>query len=114
MDRDEIPERRRRCSACYRLRLEKTAETARRMGFSSFSTTLLASREQDRDLVAEIGAEAAARRGVRFVEADLGRVLPEPARLRGIYRQNYCGCLFSEEERYRDGGRHLYRGSGRT
>jgi predicted adenine nucleotide alpha hydrolase (AANH) superfamily ATPase len=114
MDRGEIPERRRRCSACYHLRLEKTAETARRMGFSSFSTTLLASREQDRDLVAEIGAEAAARRGIRFVEADLGRVLPEPARLRGIYRQNYCGCLFSEEERYRDGGRHLYRGSGRT
>ena len=110
----EAPERRRRCSACYRLRLDKTAETARLMGLSSFSTTLLASREQDRELVAEIGAEAAARHGTRFVKADFGGLIPDPARLKGVYRQQYCGCVFSEEERYRDGNRRLYRGSGRV
>ncbi len=107
-----VPESRRdRCRRCYRMRLEKTAELAAARGLAAISTTLLASREQDRDLVAEAGREAAERYGLEFAEADLRRVLPEEKMLRGIYRQQYCGCIFSEEERYRDGNKHLYRGN---
>lgn len=102
-----------RCRRCYALRLGKTAELAKAAGCRGFSTTLLASREQDRDLVAEAGREAAARHGVSFVEGDLRRVLPEPKMLRGIYKQQYCGCVFSEEERYRDTKMHLYCEKGR-
>lgn len=101
--------RRERCRRCYRLRLERTAELCEGMGVEAFSTTLLASREQDRDLVADAGEEAARKRGLTFIRKDLRRVLPDEKALRGIYKQQYCGCVFSEEERFRDTRMHLYK-----
>lgn len=103
-----VPERRERCRRCYVFRLARAAEVAKTQGFAAFSTTLLASREQDRELVAEAGEEAAARHGMAFVRADLRKVLPPEKLLRGIYKQQYCGCIFSEEERYRDTNKHVY------
>lgn len=102
-----------RCAACYRMRLEKTAGMARDLGLSGFSSTLLASREQDRDLVADIGRDAARNAGVEFHVADLRRFLPDEATLRGIYKQQYCGCVFSENERYRNTAKHLYLPGGK-
>jgi predicted adenine nucleotide alpha hydrolase (AANH) superfamily ATPase len=107
-----LDDRKKRCTECYRLRLEKTAETARSRNLAAISTTLLASREQDRNLVADVGREAAARFGVTFAEADLRLAEPEERSLRGIYRQQYCGCIFSEEERHRNDGKHRYKGNG--
>ena len=100
--------RQERCRSCYAMRLAKTAEMARRFGLPAFTTTLLASREQDRDLVAEVGREMARKHGVEFLIADLRRFLPDEKTMRGIYKQQYCGCIFSEEERYRTTGKHLY------
>lgn len=102
-------DRRERCFRCYLLRLGRTAELAAAKGEKAFSTTLLASREQDRDLVADAGREVARKHGVEFVTADLRSHLPEEKKLRGIYKQQYCGCIFSEEERFRNTGKHLYR-----
>lgn len=102
--------RRERCAACYRLRLGVAARTASERGLTGFSTTLLASREQDRDLVREVGREAAARHGVDFYAGDLRRISPDEKALRGIYKQQYCGCVFSEEERFRGTAKHLYQG----
>lgn len=99
---------RERCAGCYRARLEKSAERCREAGLAGFTSTLLASREQDRDLVAEIGREAGKKFGVSFFEGDLRRVLPDEKMLRGIYKQQYCGCVFSEEERFRNTAKHLY------
>ena len=101
-------DRRDRCRRCYAMRLRKTAENAAAAGIGGISTTLLASREQDRDLVAAAGREAAAAHGLRFIETDLRRFLPEEKMLRGIYKQQYCGCIFSEEERFRGTRKHLY------
>lgn len=101
-------DRRERCRRCYRLRLEQTARQAAHAGFSAFSSTLLASREQDRGLVAEEGRQAAEKNGIAFIETDLRRFLPEEKMFRGIYRQQYCGCVFSEEERYRNSNKHVY------
>lgn len=101
-------ERRERCYGCYLMRLRQTAETAREKALEGFSSTLLASREQDRDLVAKAGREAAAEAGIEFFEADLRRFLPDEKTLRGIYKQQYCGCVFSEEERFRNTAKHLY------
>ena len=110
LDNGRLPEERReRCRRCYHLRMKKTAEKAKEAGFDAFSTTLLASREQDRDLVAEAGREAAASFGLQFVEGDLRKVLPNEKMLRGIYKQQYCGCIFSEDERFRNTGKHLYK-----
>ncbi|MDR1745214.1 MAG: epoxyqueuosine reductase QueH [Planctomycetota bacterium] len=101
-----------RCAGCYAMRLGKTAERAKALGLEGFTTTLLASREQDRDCVREVGERAAKRCGVRFFTADLRQLLPDEKRLRGIYKQQYCGCVFSEEERYRETAKHLYRPGG--
>lgn len=101
-------DRRDRCRLCYRLRLGKSAQLAAAKGLAAFSSTLLASREQDRDMVAEEGRRAAANAGIRFIEGDLRRFLPDEKMFRGIYRQQYCGCVFSEEERYRNTGKHRY------
>ncbi|MDR2135120.1 MAG: epoxyqueuosine reductase QueH [Treponema sp.] len=92
-----------RCGYCYRLRLEKTAETARREGYDCFSTTLLISPYQRHDDIKKTGEELAARYGVPFFYRDfrpLFRGGQKTAREQGFYMQKYCGCIFSEEERY--------------
>lgn len=102
-------DRRERCRRCYSLRLGWTAARCVALDVPTFSTTLLASREQDRDLVADAGKEAAAKTGLKFVVRDFRKFLPEEKALRGIYKQQYCGCIFSEEERYGNTRKHLYR-----
>jgi predicted adenine nucleotide alpha hydrolase (AANH) superfamily ATPase len=93
----------RRCAFCYRLRLEKTAARAAEQGFAAFSTTLLISPYQNHDLIRETGREAAERHGVEFLYRDFRPRFREgqaAARGSGFYTQKYCGCIFSEEERY--------------
>ena len=92
----------RRCHACYELRLEATARKAREEGFDAFSTTLLISPHQDLEAVHKIGAAAAEKHGVAFRFVDLRdryRESGERARSMELYRQNYCGCMFSDLER---------------
>jgi predicted adenine nucleotide alpha hydrolase (AANH) superfamily ATPase len=92
-----------RCDYCYRLRLEKTAEAARQGGYDCFSTTLLVSPYQRHEAIKKTGEELAARCGVPFYYRDFRpffRAGRESARERGFYMQKYCGCIFSEEERY--------------
>ena len=93
-----------RCPRCYRIRLEKTALLARRLGMRAFSTTLLYSKYQMHELIKEMGGEVAAKHGLEFCYRDFREGWKrgiELARSLGIYRQPYCGCIFSEEERYR-------------
>jgi len=104
-----------RCADCYRLRLDRTAAEARARGFEAISTTLLTSGHQDHDLVRSIGAECAQARGVRFFYQDWRSLAEENRRWAGelrLYRQQYCGCVFSEYDRFKDTTRHLYRGRG--
>jgi len=92
-----------RCEQCYRLRLERTAACAARHAFERFSTTLLVSPYQDQALIRAAGEEAANRHGVEFYFEDFRRGWAERGRLTreyGLYRQQYCGCLYSEFERY--------------
>lgn len=93
-----------RCRICYRLRLGKTAAMARERGFKAFSTTLLISPYQDHDLLKQVGEEMGAEHGVNFYYEDLRKGWSERGRLTrqyGLYRQQYCGCIYSEWERYR-------------
>jgi predicted adenine nucleotide alpha hydrolase (AANH) superfamily ATPase len=92
-----------RCRFCYRWRLEKTAAHAREQGFESFSTTLMLSPYQKHDLLQEIGGEVARKYGLRFIYEDLRPLFRESmglAREKGLYMQGYCGCIYSEKERY--------------
>ena len=104
-----------RCEGCYRLRLGHTARMAAERGFGAFTTTLLSSTHQDHELVRRIGEEAGAQSGVAFLYADwrgLSERGHERARAMRLYMQNYCGCIFSEWERFKDTTLHLYRGAG--
>ena len=93
-----------RCETCYRLRLEETARRAAEEGFSSFSTTLLISPYQNHELIIKIAEEAAKKYGVSFLYRDFRPYFREgqqKARESELYMQKYCGCIFSEEDRYR-------------
>jgi epoxyqueuosine reductase len=101
-----------RCRVCYQMRLDAAAAHAAAHAFPRFTSTLLVSPQQDREAICRIGHEAASRHGVTFLDTDwrarhdLGLDL---ARRRQLYRQQYCGCIFSEADRYRDSAEHLYR-----
>ena len=92
-----------RCFECFRLRLEATARLASEEGIGVISTTLLISPYQDQASIREAGLEAAKRFDVDFLFEDFRPGYQEGAsesRDLGLYRQGYCGCLFSERERY--------------
>lgn len=92
-----------RCPHCYRVRLEETAKYAAGHGFSAFSTTLLISPYQNHDLLRAVGGEMARKYGVEFLYRDFRpgfRAGQAKARELGLYMQKYCGCVFSEEDRY--------------
>ena len=92
-----------RCKACYEMRLLATAEYASQHGYDAFSTTLLISPYQKHELLCEVGQAAAQRYGIDFLYRDFRPLFREgqkEAREKGFYMQKYCGCIFSEEERY--------------
>ena len=91
-----------RCASCYRLRMEKTARTAKEKGFDAFCTTLFISPYQNHELLAEQAEAAAQQYNVTFLYRDFRPLFREgraEARRLGLYMQKYCGCIFSEEER---------------
>ncbi len=92
-----------RCEHCYRVRLEMAAKTAAEQGFEAFSSTLFFSKYQNHELMLQIARELAEKYGTRFFYRDWRELWEEGKRLSleaGMYRQKYCGCVFSEEERY--------------
>jgi tRNA A37 threonylcarbamoyladenosine dehydratase/predicted adenine nucleotide alpha hydrolase (AANH) superfamily ATPase len=92
-----------RCEICYSIRLTKTAVYAAENGFDAFSTSLLISPYQQHDIIRRLGEELAARYGLKFLYRDfrpLFRQGQAKARDLGLYMQKYCGCIYSEEERY--------------
>lgn len=98
------PEGGERCFRCYRLRLGEAADEAKAGGFDYFTTTLSISPLKNADKLNEIGGEEAERVGVPYLFSDFKKregykrsiVLSEQY---GLYRQNYCGCVFSRRDR---------------
>jgi predicted adenine nucleotide alpha hydrolase (AANH) superfamily ATPase len=92
-----------RCAFCYRLRLEKTVRFAAGNGYNAFSTTLLISPYQNHELIRHIAGELAESYGLEFLYRDFRAYFREglkQAREAAYYMQKYCGCIYSEEERY--------------
>ncbi len=94
-----------RCDLCHKIRLEKTAIEAKKANIDAFTTTLLYSRYQRHDSIRAIAEAIAEKYEVPFIYSDFrigwskGITL---SRKMGLYRQQYCGCIFSEYERYRN------------
>jgi len=94
-----------RCEYCYAVRLEETAKAAQEHGFDAFSTTLLYSRYQKHSLIIHTAQAMAVKYGVQFYYEDWRNLWQQGIMLSkaaGMYRQQYCGCIFSEEDRYRE------------
>ena len=92
-----------RCVKCYEMRLFETARQAAEGDFDSFTSSLFISPYQNHELMRETAERAAAEFGVQFLYRDFRPYFKDGqtfAREQGFYMQKYCGCVFSEEERY--------------
>ncbi|MFH1797922.1 MAG: epoxyqueuosine reductase QueH [Candidatus Omnitrophota bacterium] len=97
------PEGGKRCAICFRMRLLKTYEYLKKKMFSAFTTTLTMSPLKDVTLVNSIGREIG---GEKFILIDFKKKggfarAAELAKEGNLYRQNYCGCIYSLEEKYK-------------
>lgn len=92
-----------RCFKCYRLRLEKTAELAKELGYDYFTTTLSISPLKNSAKLNEIGYELGESTGVKYLLSDFKKRegykrSTELSKQYGLYRQNYCGCVYSKRD----------------
>lgn len=91
-----------RCPVCWRLRAQETAKFAKENGFDVYTTTLLGSPYQDHDTVKAICADVAKNSNIGFHYKDFRpgfKKAHDEAKAKGVYCQNYCGCIFSEKEK---------------
>ena len=89
--------------------MKAAAKFAKENGFDAFTTTLLGSPYQDHEVLENICGDIAKEAGIKFYYDDFRRGFKEAqgvAKSNGIYRQNYCGCLFSEKEKIEKKGGH--------
>lgn len=103
---EEVPEGGERCTRCFRLRLGKTAQMAAEGKFDYFTTTLSISPLKDAQRLNAIGAELSAQFGVPYLFSDFKKKNGykrscELSAQHGLYRQDYCGCIYSKMERDR-------------
>ena len=101
---EDCPERGERCSICFRMRLFETAGKAAEGGYDYFATTLTLSPLKNAELINTIGEEEGSRCGCTYLPSDFKKKggyqkSIELSKEFGLYRQDYCGCMFSKAER---------------
>lgn len=90
-----------RCIECFKLRLDRTADVAKKGGYHLFGTTLTVSPHKNYLIISAIGAELSEKYGVEFLDKDFKKQAGyqrsiEISKECNLYRQNYCGCVFSK------------------
>lgn len=98
---EKEPERGKRCTKCFNLRLEKTAEIASKNNYDYFGTTLTVSPYKNAKLLNEIGAELEKKYKIKYLYSDFKKKNGykrsiELSNKYKLYRQNYCGCIYSK------------------
>lgn len=96
------PERGKRCYLCYEMRLKKTAQKAKELGYDYFTTTLSISPHKSYEIIKEISKNLSKETSVEYVDVNLKKQdgykkSVELSKKYGFYRQDYCGCKFSKE-----------------
>ena len=102
---EAVPEGGQRCFQCYELRLREAGELAKARGFDYFTTTLSISPMKNAEKLNEIGLRLAEELGVSYLSSDFKKRngykrSTELSREYGMYRQDYCGCVYSYHERH--------------
>jgi len=97
------PEKGKRCDICYAMRLKKTAQKASDLGFDTFTTVMSLSPWKKADVLNQTGKMFAHKYKINYLEADFKkkdgfRKSVELSKLHGLYRQHYCGCIYSKKE----------------
>jgi len=95
-----------RCRFCYGMRLKRAAQVARKGKYEAFTTTLLVSPRQKHELIKEIGTAIGQEAGIPFYYRDFRpgyRQAVIESKEENMYRQQYCGCIYSERDRYYKG-----------
>ena len=101
-DLKDEPEGGRRCSLCFRMRLDRTADMAKKQGFDLFGTTLTISPHKDHKIINSLGLKLASAKGINFYQANLKKKdgfkkTIQLSKELNLYRQNYCGCVYSKK-----------------
>ena len=104
------PERGKRCSKCYFLRLEKVAQVAKENNFDFFGTTLTVSPYKDSERINNMGRLLESKYKISYLFSDFKKKNGykrsiELAKQYNLYRQDYCGCIYSKEESYSKRGK---------
>lgn len=104
---ESCPERGARCTICFRLRLEKTAILAKENNFDYFCSTLTVSPYKNASLINEIGQESAKKYDIKWLYSDFKKSdgykkSIELSKKYNLYRQDYCGCIYSKREKIND------------
>ena len=92
-----------RCEICYEKRVQETARMAKQGNFDAFTSTLLISPHQDHEMIKAIGGKASNEKGIELLYRDYRSAFKKSFDLSqkySLYRQQYCGCIYSEYERY--------------
>jgi predicted adenine nucleotide alpha hydrolase (AANH) superfamily ATPase len=92
-----------RCPLCYTMRLERVAQKAKEKGYDAFSTTLLYSKYQNHESIHTLGKDLSRKYQIDFYYQDFREGWQQgidKAVEMNLYRQAYCGCIYSEQERY--------------
>ncbi|MCX7856511.1 MAG: epoxyqueuosine reductase QueH [Deltaproteobacteria bacterium] len=101
----QLKNRDERCLFCYSIRLEKAFEWAKKNGFINLTTTLLYSKYQKHEKIKGIGYELSRVYDINFLYFDFREGWQEgvlESKALNMYRQNYCGCIFSEREKFKN------------
>ncbi len=101
--RSVVNKEKERCLYCYSVRLEDMAKTTKEKGIDAFTTSLLYSPYQKFDMIVEIGRDMQERFQVEFFKKDFRKGWHYGVKMSkelDLYRQKYCGCIYSEMERY--------------
>ena len=104
---EECPERGARCTICFKLRLEKTAQIAKENNFDYFCSTLTVSPYKNAKLINQIGEELSKKYNIKWLYSDFKKdegykKSIELSKKYGLYRQNYCGCIYSQRKQIMD------------
>ena len=101
---EECPERGARCNICFKIRLEKTANIAKENNFDYFCSTLTVSPYKNTNLINTIGEELSKKYNIKWLYSDFKKENGyknsiELSKKYNLYRQDYCGCIYSKRER---------------